>query len=180
MKVEYLSEEITRLKLSDTDGISVGGIIENVSAMPKVKISGCNTGGNRPRGFLIATNKKAVVENCSFYNSECGVGVFADTDFWFEAGAVKNLIIKNCVFKNSYGGGNSAVTISPSVTKTEKFFDKKITVKNNVFYCDYGLAVFASNVKFLLIKNNVAIKDGKKIEFNEQVQIKDCGGLKIL
>ncbi len=141
-----------------------GDIVENLSANPKVNIKNCKTGGNRPRGFLVATNKKAVIDGCEFYNSECGVGVFADTDFWFEAGAIKDITVKNCKFNCNYGGGESAITVSPSVKKGKTFFNKKIKILNNIFDITYGKAFTINNTENVINKNNYYIKDGQLVE----------------
>lgn len=154
------NEKSCVLKFSKNISASVGDIVENLSANPKVVIKNCKTGGNRPRGFLVATNKKAVIDGCGFSNSECGVGVFADTDFWFEAGATKNIVVKNCNFKCNYGGGESAVTVSPSVKKGKNFFNKKIKIVNNTFDISYGKSYTVYNTEKTVARNNRYVKDG--------------------
>jgi polygalacturonase len=173
--VKNISDCVTRLTFNEQINVSVGDVLENPTLSPKVRIINCKTGGNRPRGFLIATNKKAVVENCEFYNSECGVGVFADTDFWFEAGAVSDITVKNCIFSSNYGGESSAISVKPSVKKGQNFFNGKITVKNCKFNCDYGDAVNAFNTEKVVLKNNVALVSGNPVEFLDKVKLTDCG-----
>jgi hypothetical protein len=175
VSVETLDEKTTRLTFKDKLNVCVGDVCENYSSMPKVIIKNCKTGGNRPRGFLIATNKKAVVKNCVFYNSECGVGVFADTDFWFESGAVKNIIVKGCSFYCNYGGETSAVSVKPSVKKGKDYFNGKITVKNCKFDCSYGDAVNIFNTKKVVLKNNLALDAKPHLMCSNNVKMIDCG-----
>lgn len=172
-RVESISEQVTRLTFGKELPVTVGDVVENITAMPKVEIVNCKTGGNRPRGFLVATNKKAVVKKCKFYNSECGIGVFADTDYWFESGAVKDINVKDCEFLCNYGGETSAISVRPSVKKAERCFNGKISVKNCKFSCDYGNAVVACNTEKLILKNNYATVRGEKVNFSEKVQLID-------
>lgn len=133
----------------------VGDLLENVTANPKVRIKNCKTGNNRPRGFLIATNKTALVKDCQFYNSECGVGVFADTKFWYEAGALGKLTIDGCQFSCNYGGERAAIIVEPTFDQDgNPRFNQKITVKNCTFDLRYGERSRICNTEKIVIKNN--------------------------
>ncbi len=140
----------------------VGDLLENVTANPKVIVKNCKTGNNRPRGFLIATNKTALVKNCEFYNSECGVGVFADTKFWYEAGALGKLTVDGCQFRCNYGGESAAIIVEPTFDKkgNEKF-NKKIIVKNCTFDLRYGERSRIFNTGKVIFKKNKEYKDEK-------------------
>lgn len=142
----------------------IGDIVENISANPDIVIDNCKTGNNRPRGFLVASKKKTVIKNCEFYNSECGVGVFADTDCWFESGSVKNVRIINNKFKCNYGGGTSAIHISPSVNYDYIYFNKKVVIKNNVFDLSFGKAISAKNTEKIIVKDN------RYFNYNEETE----------
>ena len=65
-----LLETMEKLPLN----ILEGHAFENYTRMPEVHIEGCSTGYNRPRGFLLSTCKKAVVEKCEFYKKERNYG----------------------------------------------------------------------------------------------------------
>ena len=104
----------------DIFGVEKGFVADNLTAHPNVRISGCKTGNNRPRGFLINTNKKAVVENCVLYNSDCGVEIAGDNSFWCESTGVRNVTIKNNVFKNcGYYGAGYCVVIHADITAND-------------------------------------------------------------
>ena len=152
---EKIAENRFKITLNKNVTANISDLTENLSANPKIFISGSATGNNRPRGFLVSSRRKTVIKKCEFYNSECGIGVFADSDYWFESGAVKNVkIVKNRFFCN-YGGGKSAITVTPSVPFTGKYFNKKIAVKNNVFDLAYGRAVVAENTQKIVLSGNV-------------------------
>lgn len=140
----------------------VGDLLENVTANPKVKIENCKTGNNRPRGFLIATNKTALVKNCDFYNSECGIGVFADTKFWYEAGSLGKLTVNGCRFRCNYGGESHAIIVEPTFDKNGNArFNKKVTVKNCTFDLQYGERSRIFNTGKIIFKNNKEYKNEK-------------------
>ena len=143
--VKAVSEQVTRLVFDSTPTVNVGDVAENRTANPKVLISGCRTGNNRPRGFLVSTPKRVMISDCEFYNSECGIGMFADADFWFESGAFNNVTVRNCSFYCNYGGGDAAIIAKPSFKKGKEYFNGKLKVENCSFVCDYGVAVSAYN-----------------------------------
>lgn len=167
---EKISENTFRIKVGGTAGINAGDLAENLSAYPEIFILRTATGNNRPRGFLLSSRRKTVVKNCEFYNSECGIGIFADSDFWYESGAVKNVVIKNNKFRCNYGGGESAIDVFPSVNSGKRFFNKKIVIKNNSFDLSYGRAIRAENTERVTVKNNVylniQIKNGENLYRN--------------
>ena len=175
-KVETVSEQVTRLVFDKTPTVNLGDVVENRSANPKVLISGCRTGNNRPRGFLVSTPERVVISDCFFYNSECGIGMFADADFWFESGAFNDITVKNCNFYCNYGGGDAAISAKPSFKKGKGFFNGKLKVLNCTFNCDYGVAVSAYNTGNVILKNNVATVKGEKVSFTDVERLKDCGG----
>lgn len=111
----------------------------------------------------------------TFYNSECGIGMFADADFWFESGAFNNVTVRNCSFYCNYGGGDSAISVKPSFKKGKEYFNGKLKVENCRFDCDYGVAVFAYNTEKVISKNNLAAVKGEKVSFTDETRLKDCG-----
>ena len=165
-----LDKRKTRLILDKV--IPSGGayLIENLSTNPKIHITDCRTGNNRPRGFLLASKRKTVVEKCVFYNSECGIGAFADTDYWYEAGAFGLIKITGNVFKSNYGGGTAAIDVSPTVKYSGKYFNGRLVIRHNCFEGIYKKAVSVSNTKKVIIEKNDGIQSAA-----DSVKITDCG-----
>lgn len=164
-----IDKQRTRLKLDKKIYIDNGGIVENLSANPEIYIAHCKTGNNRPRGFLLASKGKTVIENCIFYNSECGIGAFADTDYWYESGRFDHIEIKNNIFLTNYGGGKGAIEVSPTVKYGGDYFNGVLIIKNNDLKKIYKKAVFVSNTKEVCLENNVCTAGSLSMEFV------DCG-----
>jgi hypothetical protein len=143
--------------IGDLSSIHINDHVENVERSPEVYINNVKTGNNRPRGFLLTTPKKVVVENCEFYNCAQGIFIAGDTTFWFEAGSVQDITIKNNKFLNcNYGYGDYSIEIKPEYKRTEdKLYHSNITILNNEFYTFTGGAVKAEDVDNLVILNNI-------------------------
>ena len=137
-------------------GVEKGFVADNLTAHPNVRVSGCKTGNNRPRGFLINTNKKAVVENCVLYNSDCGVEMAGDNSFWCESTGVRNVMIKNNVFKNcGYYGAGYCVVIHADITANPTIpdFHRNVRIVGNDFTYVKN-SVYATNCADLSFARN--------------------------
>ncbi|MBQ7374338.1 MAG: right-handed parallel beta-helix repeat-containing protein [Clostridia bacterium] len=136
-----------------------GFVVDNITAMPEVYVSGCSTGSNRPRGFLLTSVKPMVIENCLFENMACGIHVTSDARDWYESGKVDGLIIRNNEFRGcNYAWGTAAIVIDPSSDEQGVYVHKNILVENNVLNTfGYGL-VYAKAVDGLVIKDNKSNK----------------------
>lgn len=146
--------------VKDLEGeVDNGFVVDNLTAMPEVYVSGCKTGNNRPRGFLLTSVKPMVIENCLFENMACGIHVTSDARDWFESGKVTELVIRNNEFRGcNYAWGTAAIVIDPSCDEQGVYVHKNITVENNVLSTfGYGL-VWAKSVDGLVIKGNTANK----------------------
>lgn len=142
------------------EGVKEGFIADNLSAHPKVFISHCKTGNNRPRGFLINTDKRAIIENCIFYNSDCGINIAGDNSFWFESTAVQDVTVKNNVFKRcGYYGAGYCIVIQADIIENPSIpdFHQNVRITDNKFVFIKG-SVSASNVSGLIFKRNTEVK----------------------
>ena len=139
--------------------VEEGFVVDNISAMPEVYVSGCKTGNNRPRGFLLTSVKPMLIENCLFENMLCGIHVTSDARDWFESGKVNGLIIRNNEFRGcNFSGLNAAIVINPSCDEEGAYVHKNITVENNVMKT-YGFGlVYAKGVDGLVIRGNKSSK----------------------
>ena len=108
-------------------------VTENLSTAPEVHYAGCETGHNRPRGFLISTRGRTLVENCVFYNMNQGIQLSGEMKDWFESGPVNDVCIRNCRFSNSAYAGGVAIRCKPVLYCTDTVFNKKIIIEDNVF-----------------------------------------------
>jgi hypothetical protein len=154
---QMLTEDTFLLEtVEEPTTLSENDVIENLSTNPKVEISGCECGKNRPRGFLLSSREQVVVENCTFYNMYEGIFISGGVNDWYESGAAHDVIIRNNQFKNSAYAGRVAIHIMPDFEKMEKVrnFTRGIVIENNVFtQCDRRL-LRAYSSQGLVFRNN--------------------------
>ena len=79
---------------------AVGQVLGNVSRCCNATIKRVTVKNNRARGMLIQ-NHNTVVDNCVFENCTMGgVWVFNEVVYFNESIAPRNVVVKNCKFKN--------------------------------------------------------------------------------
>lgn len=110
-------------------------LIENLSAAPEVRILNCESGYNRPRGFLLSSWKKTLVQGCKFYNMNQGLQLSGYLVDWYESGSVQDITIRDNDFTNSAYAGGVAILCSPALRTTEcdHPFNGQILIENNHF-----------------------------------------------
>ena len=112
-----LSGECLQLTVEEVlpDTLETGHVIENHTRMPEVYLDHCECGNNRPRGFLLTTCKKVLVENCVFYNMNSAIECAGDANSWYESGPVTDVTIRHNHFENSAYAGGTVISICPVV-----------------------------------------------------------------
>lgn len=134
LEAQLISPTEIRLKLDcDVPAPATNWITENLSTAPRVHFLECESGYNRPRGFLISTAGKVLVEKCKFYNMSSGIQLSGEAKGWYESGRVTDVEIRDCDFYNSAYAGGVAIKCKPSLWCTDTVFNQKITIENNVF-----------------------------------------------
>ncbi len=108
-------------------------VTENLSTAPALYFGDCESGYNRPRGFLISTSGKVLVERCKFYNMNQGIQLSGEMKDWYESGCVKDVTIRDCDFHNSAYAGGVAILCRPVLRCTETVFNGRVVVENNTF-----------------------------------------------
>jgi hypothetical protein len=184
-KSELIAPDRVALEFfEDINFAGPGDTVENAERMPEVYIKNCRTGNNRPRGFLIGTNKKAVIENNEFYNCDCGVGVYGDTAYWFESGGVSDLTVRGNVFRDcNYQAGQACIIVQPDVAQeaADHCYHKNIRVFDNLFYSFTGGAFKGKNIDgFQYFNNKFILTDTYKRGLRvKEVEIESCINAKI-
>jgi len=156
-EASWLSGDFIRIETEEAlpAETKLGNAVENYSRMPSVHIKGCVSGHNRPRGFLITTNKKVVIEECTFYNMMCGLHFTGDANDWFESGPVRDVTVRNNNFKNSSYTGGAAIAIDPAVkVKENNYYHSGITIENNTFEMHEKRFLSMHNSKNVIFRNN--------------------------
>lgn len=158
----WISEEELWLETKETLGEwDDGYVVENLSANPEIEIRGCESGKNRPRGFLLTSPKKTVVENCTFYNMYAGIEIAGGTGGWYESGGVTDVTIRNNMFRNSAFAGSAAIRIKPEFRDKDhmRHLGSGIVIENNCFVQGDKRLLFANAVDGIIFKNNQYLCD---------------------
>ena len=136
-----------------------GFVIENYTAMPQVEIRNCIAGHNRPRGFLIHTNRRAVIENCTFFNMSYVIHIAGDCNSWYESGPVEDVLIRGNRFCNAAYTGGPAIAVEPNLTPTTTAYHKGIVIEDNLFEMHEERFLLAMGVENLTFRNNRFVRN---------------------
>lgn len=143
-------ENAMDITLSDTPSPRDGLVIENVTATPEVRVSGCRFELTPTRGILVTTRRPVVIENNTFLNTPMPAILIADdARSWFESGRVQDVTISGNTF---IGCGHPTVSIAPEVSGSNLPVHSNIRIIGNVFHGKSGIA--ARNTEGLKIIGN--------------------------
>ena len=143
------------------EDLKPGHVIENMSWTPDLYISGCICRNNRARGWLVSTPGNVVIENNRIESSGAGLKISGDANYWFESGAVRDVLIRNNEFGDCcYGApywGRAVIDIDPEIAAPREnpdCFHRNIRIENNRFFTfDTGI-LFARSVDGLVFSGN--------------------------
>jgi hypothetical protein len=167
-EVSVVNEKEVRLTFTGEipSFVNSGYVLENMTWNPEVEVVNCVIPRkNRARGILLTTPERALFENNLFRTAGAAILVEGDTDAWYEAGAVRNFVIRNNVFENclssaeagTWNWGEAVICITPShrpAGNSEEPYHQNIRIENNVFkHYDYNL-LYARSVRGLVFKDN--------------------------
>ncbi len=135
------------------EDLAPGHAVENITRMPAAHLSGCTSGNNRPRGFLLTTNRPVLVEDCTFYNMNAAIECAGDANGWYESGPVTSLTVRGCHFENAAYAGGPVIDIAPRVSAPDAPpFHQSITVEGCHFRLHekrFLIASHAANIRFI-------------------------------
>jgi hypothetical protein len=157
-----LNEEEILLETEEVLGhIEQEDVIENLSANPEIEISYCESGKNRPRGFLLSSPKKTLVEHCTFHNMYEAIYISGGIEGWYESGAVGDVTIRNNHFENSAYAGRVAIYIKPEFGDKEnvKHFSRGIVIEDNIFTQAEKRIMMACATDDMIFRNNRFVRD---------------------
>ncbi len=131
-------------------------VLENRSTAPEVYIADCESGYNRPRGFLLSSAGRTVVVRCRFYNMNAGIQIGGELCDWFESGAVTDVTIRDCDFANSAYAGGTAISIVPKLRApcADGFFHGNIRILDNRFVQSTPRVLQAEQIAHLIFRGN--------------------------
>ncbi len=180
-------ESLISLKFeqSISELIFVGDLLENAKRMPAAVLRNNRTGGNRPRGFLISTPGKVLIEKNHFWNSLYAIHITGDASFWFESGSVNDVTIKENTFEDCcYMAGDYVIAVTPEFEISDDAgfcFHKNIKIVDNMFKTFKDGLLTAYSVDNLVFTNNTYKKTQtyKKDHSTSQVNIEKCMNVQI-
>ncbi len=157
-------------------------VVENVSTAPEVLITGCECGDNRPRGFLLSSAGRTVVEGCVFHNMYQGVSIGGEMLNWYESGAVSDVTVRDNEFRNSAYAGGCAICVAAHVKNSESItdFHGRIVIESNRFTMNGRRFLSAANVRALTVRDNVYVRD-ESLPYHGEIgngglDIRSCAG----
>lgn len=125
------------------ENIPFAAPVLNLDRQPDVIIRNCIFRGNKPRGVLCSSGGHVVIENNYFHTPWAAVFIAGDSDYWFEAGPVNDVTIRNNIFDNCFyqgcpGSTRSVIDIHPALEKMDSFYHRHIHILNNRFNDNHG------------------------------------------
>ena len=136
-----------------------GDILENKTWNPSFTMRGCTIKNHRARNVVLKTPLKTIIEDNFFSSMMSSIFFRGESFFWYESGAVNDVLIQNNTFEYcAYSGMEHAVlnitprlgdTFDPSFT-----YDRNISFVNNTIRTFGNRIVSADRVDGLTIKNN--------------------------
>lgn len=166
-----------------------GDILENKTWNPVFTMRGCTIGNHRARNVVLKTPLKTVIEDNDFSSMMSSIFFRGETFFWFESGAVNDVLIRNnrfnyCAYSNME---HAVLYITPRLGKVfdkNELYDRNIRFENNTIETFDSRIVWADRVDGLLIKNNTIRKtdmaktlhpDGAIFDINNCKNVKIVG-----
>ncbi len=133
-------------------------IVENMSTAPEIHIHDCISGYNRPRGFLLSSGGKTLVERCKFHNISQGIQLSGEQSRWYESGAAMDVTIRNNDFTNSAYCAGVAIKSVPAIDAREYdpdiIYSGRVVIEGNHFEQGSKRILSVSNAKEVIFKNN--------------------------
>lgn len=136
-----------------------GDVAVNMSWVADATIRGCVAQANRARGFLLSTEGRIRVEGCRFHTPGAAILIEGDAAEWFEAGAVRDVVIQGNHFENcNYGvWGRSTIQVSPVIASEHRpaaRYHRNIRIEGNRFVAFDRRLVYAHCVDGLTFRGN--------------------------
>ena len=155
--------------------IKEGDALENLTWAPDVLLRGNRFESCRARGVLISTPGKVIIENNVFESSGSAILVAGDANYWYESGAVRDVLIRKNTFNspclaNIYQFCEAIVSIYPEIPKPDKAprpFHRNIRIEENTFHpFDYPV-LYALSTEGLTFSNNTIIRSSDYQPFHK-------------
>jgi len=159
--VKYINDRYSEITFKNKlpSNLSIGDIMENKTWNPTFTMRGCTIKDHRARNIVLKTPEKILIENNNFSSMMSSIFFRGETFYWFESGAVEDVLIQNNNFEYcAYSGMEHAVLkISPRLGTDfddTEVYDRNIRFVNNYIETFDNRIVWADRVDGLLISGN--------------------------
>jgi hypothetical protein len=163
--------------------------LENLDWTPEVHIHDSRFLSCRARGLLLSSPGKTVVENNVFESSGSAILIAGDANFWFESGAVNDVLIRGNEFRSPcltsmYQFCEAVVSICPEIPKpvNTAFFHRNIRIVDNEFQMFDYPALYAFSVDGLTFADNRLVRSRDFEPFHSRkdgLTFKNCRNITI-
>lgn len=141
------------------ENLKVGDLFENKTWNPAFTMRDCVIRNHRARNVVLKTPKKILIENNQFSSMMSSIFFRGETYFWFESGAVGDVLIRNNEFEYcAYSGAEHAVLyITPRSGQSfdqSELYDRNIRFESNIINTFDNRIVWANRVDGLVIVDN--------------------------
>lgn len=171
-EVKMINDKYTTIRFKNKlpQNLKKGDILENKTWNPTFVMRACTIQHHRARNIVIKTPLKIVIENNKLSSMMSSILFRGETFYWYESGAVEDVLIQNNDFKYvAYSGSEHAVMyVTPRLAKsfdTSIAYDRNIRFINNTIETFDNRIVIADRVDGLIIKDNVI----KKVNSHRQL-----------
>ncbi len=150
--------------------LKVGDILENKTWNPTFTMRGCTIQNHRARNVVLKTPLKTVIED-NFFSSQMSAILFrGETYFWYESGAVEDVLIRNNHFEFcAYSGvDHAALYITPRLGAS---FDQTAAYDRNIRFEDNTIETFVSRIVWADRVEGLSIKGNKILHNNSMTPL---------
>ncbi len=154
---------VPELPIPDT--VTSGTSVLNADRQPNVHIRDCVFRNNCPRGVLVSSGGKVLIEKNYFHTPGAAVSIAGDDIFWYESGPVRSVHIRenhfdNCLYHSSCRR-KAVIDIHPEISSAQSCYHRNILIDNNCFSDSHRRQVYAENTDNIAFINNNWTLNGK-------------------
>ncbi|MDD5707682.1 MAG: right-handed parallel beta-helix repeat-containing protein, partial [Kiritimatiellae bacterium] len=148
--------------------IREGYAMANLDRTPAVTIRNSTFRGNKPRGVLVTTPRRVVIEDNTIHTPGAAIYIAGDASAWFESGAVRDLTIRRNLFDNckymARATGLAVIDIDPKIESPSlaaAAYHRNIRITDNRFRSAHTALIHARSVAGLRIADNICDRSGE-------------------
>lgn len=151
MQIRFNKPIVKRLKRGD--------LLENKTWNPTFTMKDCVIQNHRARSIVLKTPLQTIIKDNYFSSMMSGVLLRGESKFWYESGAVEDLLIEGNTFHNGADCGtkHAALYVTPLLGETfssTESYDRNIRFINNVIDAFNPSVVIADRVDGLVVEGN--------------------------